>query len=461
MLVSFSVGNFRSFGEEQTLNMVASNKLSDHPDHLVSIGDTGKSLVRSALLYGANAAGKSNLVKAMAFAQRMLTWRPQSSLSVDHFRLNPESATKPSTFEFRFLINEHVFVYGFDVTNSGIKSEWLSVLMGNNEIDIFTRDSDGHTQPLQGVRELLHDRGLTKILRQLARIPLRKNQLLLNRIGTLPRSAQGRILGGIFQWLTDDLVVVEAGHSSHAVLQRLSSDTEFRKFSGKFLSQLDTGIGDLNIQERERECSDWELEYLPRFSGDEESMDMLFGGIALRDCRLKPDDPSRVIVRSLWAQHSVSSRVYSLPFGEESDGTQQLLHYLPLLFTPKNRNRIVVIDELDRSLHPLLCWEVVNFFSESCPGNRRQLIVTTHESHLLNQELLRRDEYWFVEKDKKQQSKLVPLSDFKVRNDLQIQNGYLNGRFGAIPFVGSTEAMKRLLECETSEERYAEEEAST
>ena len=95
----------------------------------------------------------------------------------------------------------------------------------------------------------------------------------------------------------------------------------------------------------------------------------------------------------------------------------------------------------------MLCWEFIRFFSDSCPGACKQLIVTTHEAHLLNQELLRRDEYWFVEKDANQQSHLVPLSEFSIRNDLQLQKGYLQGRFGAIPVIGSMDELQRLLEC--------------
>ncbi len=119
-----------------------------------------------------------------------------------------------------------------------------------------------------------------------------------------------------------------------------------------------------------------------------------------------------------------------MPFGDESDGTKQLLHFLPTLFSDSAQPKTLVIDEVDRSLHPLACWELIRLFSESCPGVRRQLIVTTHEAHLLNQDLLRRDEYWFVEKDECQQSRLVPLSEFSVRNDLNLQKGYLQGDSG-------------------------------
>ena len=119
---------------------------------------------------------------------------------------------------------------------------------------------------------------------------------------------------------------------------------------------------------------------------------------------------------------------------------------MPLLAAGNLSTKVFVIDELDRSLHPLICWEFIRLFSETATGARKQLIVTTHEAHLLNQELLRRDEYWFVEKGPDQQSRLVPLSEYKIRNDLQIEKSYLQGRFGAIPVIGSMAEIENLLD---------------
>src|SRR5690606_14720837 len=123
MLVSFSVANYRSFGDEVTLNMVASNKLTDHPNHRVPIGDTGKYVLRAAVIYGANAAGKSNLVKAMDVAQRLIREPSERRIPVVPFRFDPQGTKKPSTFEFRFLVDDRVFVYGFDVLLDKFTSE--------------------------------------------------------------------------------------------------------------------------------------------------------------------------------------------------------------------------------------------------------------------------------------------------------------------------------------------------
>jgi uncharacterized protein len=434
--------------------------LRNHPEHLVPIGDTGKSLVRSTLIYGANASGKSNLVKAMAFAQRLVTWKGSRMPSVETFRFQPNGPAKPSSFEFRFLINERVFIYGFELTHQRIVAEWLALKNGDDEVDIFSRDHEGRTVIGSAIKQLKsEDAVLHTILPVLVKLPLREHQLFLSRVNSLPEEVQGATLRAVLRWLTEELVIIQPAHRSSEMLEKLSTDDRFRRFSAAFLEDIDTGIADLKFEESERELTDGEFLRLS-YGGYPDNL----GAGELGDAsdtlvQVKPDDASRDVVRKLLADHAAPGGTTSLPFCEESDGTQQLLHFLPILFAAHDENKVVVIDELDRSLHPLLCWEFVRFFSNSCPNARRQLIVTTHEAHLLNQELLRRDEYWFVEKDEHQQSQLAPLSEYNVRNDLHVQKGYLQGRFGAIPVFGNLEQLRNLLDC--SEEAHAAQEAST
>jgi AAA15 family ATPase/GTPase len=164
---------------------------------------------------------------------------------------------------------------------------------------------------------------------------------------------------------------------------------------------------------------------------------------------LDPDDSSKVIRRNLSATHNVGGHTFSLPFDEESDGTRRFLHLLPALYYLTNSPKVFVIDELDRSLHALLSHALLKFFVEACPGANQQLIVTTHETHLLDLDLLRRDEIWFVEKDAQQQTRLYSLADLKVRKDLRIEKSYLDGRFGGVPFIGGIDKLKDLINCPT------------
>ena len=134
-----------------------------------------------------------------------------------------------------------------------------------------------------------------------------------------------------------------------------------------------------------------------------------------------------------------SGGTFPIELNEESDGTRRLLDFIPALHQVKKNDSVYVIDEIDRSMHPILVWKFLDFFLRSCTSSNSQIIVTTHESNLLDLELLRRDEIWFVEKDQNLSSHIYSLSDFRVRTDQAIQKHYLSGRFGAIPFLGKLE----------------------
>lgn len=455
MLVSFSVSNFRSFGDEVTLNMVASNKLEDHPGHCVPIPHTTKSVLRTAVLYGANAAGKSNLVKAIDVAQKLVCGRGSGGAILPFRFREPSNARIPTSFEFRFLVNETIFIYGFDIGAKNIFSEWLAFLKGKDEIELFERNEAGNTTVNDDAQRYIKDEIAFKTLNALKALQVRKDQLFLNRALELPVEAQGHTLSAIIKWFTEDLVVLLVDSLRGNLLDRLEKDARFRQFSSRFLNSVGTGIGDLLVHESEREGDDFERQVLLQMKGPLHPM--FAYPSADTEIRVNPDKPDKIVERKLYAFHN---QRFPLPFSEESDGTKVLLQLMPFLWSHEDENKVVVIDELDRSLHPLLCWEFIRFYSESCLGARRQLIVTTHEAHLLDQNLLRRDEYWFVEKDKDQQSRLVSLLDFNIRNDLQIQKGYLHGRFGAVPMIGGMQQLEELLNCSGEETSDNAEKAS-
>ncbi len=450
MLINFSVENFRSFGAEQTLNLIASGKLQGHEEHCILIGDTGKSVLRAGVVYGANAAGKSNIVHAILFAQTLIQGTGQiKTLALNHFRFR--KSKKPSSFEFRFLVDGQILIYGFAVTQKAVVEEWLEgTSQKGRDVKIFDRKgqqiSVGNLTGSFGKGAETSE----KTLKALQVLGPRPDQLLLNKIVDLPSASRGDLLNHVAWWFTECLTIIQADASFGPLLDFLEQDNGFHGFAKEFLHSIGTGINDLHIEQAPipaERLPKQLLEGLQASRGQETTISL--GGFSVT-LQLDPGDPTKVIRRNLSARHRVDKSTYSIPFQDESDGTQRFLNLLPALYHLTTGCKVFVIDELNRSLHPLLSHAFVKFFLESCPGACQQMIVTTHETHLLDQELLRRDEIWFVEKDHKQQTQLYSLADMSIRNDVRLEKGYLQGRFGAIPFIGDTKKLMDLIQCPTN-----------
>jgi len=447
VLINFSVANFRSFGAEQTLNLVASGKLQDHLEHCVPVAETGKSVLRTGLIYGANAAGKSNLVRAILFAQSLIMGTGSlKRLSLDRFRFCKKK--KPSSFEFRFIADDQIFVYGFIISQKAVVEEWLDASsQSGREVKVFSRK--GQNVSISDLKAFGSDgEGSAKALKALKVLGPRTDQLLLNKVVDLPRSSRGELLNRAAWWFSDCLTVVQAETRFASLVEFLDQEAGFRSFAGEFLSKIGTGINDLQVEQSEISADNIPKGLLEALQAPKNhKTTILLPDISLQ---LDPIEPTKVIRRNLAAMHRVQDSTFSIPFQDESDGTQRCLNLLPALYHLTTSCRVFVIDELDRSLHPLLCHAFLKFFVESCPGACQQMILTTHETHLLDQDLLRRDEIWFVEKDGKQQTQLYSLADLNIRNDLRIEKGYLQGRFGGIPFIGDTKKLMDLIQCPTN-----------
>jgi AAA15 family ATPase/GTPase len=217
---------------------------------------------------------------------------------------------------------------------------------------------------------------------------------------------------------------------------------KFASFAGEFLKNSDTGIDSLKVDVIDSKSVRVPLEILKKITEmittDKTKNAVSLNSDAGDQCIFEKNEKGELVCKSIKSIHPrKDGSAIEFDFSEESDGTQRVLQLLPPLFklNSENESRVYVIDEIDSSLHPLLVWKFLEFFLGNCNGGQSQLIVTTHETHLLNLDLLRRDEIWFVEK-KDGQTKLYSLADFKIRTDLVVQKGYLNGRFGAIPFLG-------------------------
>lgn len=421
--------------------MVADNYYQDHPEHLSAIPGGKDHLLPTAVIYGANASGKSNLVKALQFIKELVLKgsQPGQPINRQAFRLRKSYASEPSMFDLRFVHGQRVFGYGFKVTDAEVVEEWLSFFEGEREIPCFERTtSEGVTKvkTLEGFGGDEH--GKHSRIKLLGDIGARGNQLFLTAAReAFDADAQDPIVRAVLEWL--NLLTIIGPNDRFSVLSKFVDDRpDFRAFAGDFLNAASTGISCLQVHKVEFDGQD------PPHPSMRVWMDTLAPGQihSTTDGHIERSDGKGFRVARLIAEHRDDSG-QPVPFtlSDESDGTRRVLDLLPALYQAKGGRRVFVIDEIDRSLHPLLAKKFLEFFLRLNSRERGQMILTTHESNLMDLDLLRRDEIWFTEKNPDSETSVYPLSDFSIRTDLKVSKGYLQGRFGAIPFLGDIDRL--------------------
>jgi hypothetical protein len=275
-----------------------------------------------------------------------------------------------------------------------------------------------------------------------------QNQSFLATVNaTLSTDDFGPDLAAVLTWFKESLQLVGPDAALGPIAHVLDQDPQFLAFASEFLKGSSTGVDHLALLKQE--LSHNELKRLIPASLVnrilEEAKQDKGSVIAIGDgdeLVFEPGGGSQCYQIRVQAAHErTSGKVVNLDLSDESDGTRRLLHLIPALHKLHSDEAVFFIDEIDRSLHPILVRKFLEFFLQVCSAGNRQVIVTTHESSLLDQELLRRDEIWFAEKDQSLATHLYSLVDFKVRNDLEIRKHYLQGRFGAVPFIGGLDGL--------------------
>ena len=458
MLIQLTIQNFLSFRDEVTFSMVGVNSDQQHIDHLAEdAAGKGRSILPIGAIYGANAAGKSNLIEAISFAKNLVVQGTRSSqtIPVSPFKLGDYSK-QPSKFEFIFTHQGDQYSYGFKLNREQIFEEWLyGIPKGKKrEVMYFERvtSSKKETTVEYGSKLKGRSKKREQFLDFIAE-GTRPNQLFLTE--SLERNVSA--LQPIFDWFRKVLTIIPAEADYTRLEISILSDKSFTDFLSEFLKFAGTGIDSIVTEKVELDF-ERHLPTLPKVlredliqelnQAEKNSMAMIENLEGTRFLLFK-DDRSQLTLIQLRTRHrSEDGEFIDFSIEEESEGTQRLINLIPALFILKQEEeKVIFLDELDRRLHPLLSRNFVQV-AINCRDKKNQLIFTTHDTNLLDLDLLRRDEVWFVEKSEQGVSNLYSLAAFKMKPDLKIEKGYLNGRFGAIPFFGNPQSLG-WLNCET------------
>ena len=455
MLIQFTIQNFLSFRDEVTFSMVGVNSDNQHIDHLSNNeAGEGNSILPLAAIYGANAAGKSNLVKAISFVKELVVdgTRAEQLIPVPIFKLGDYSK-KPTKFEMIFTHKGSQYSYGFKLNKEQILEEWLyGIPQGRKrEVMYFERITSTSTKKettveygtiLKGRSRTIGENSKRQLNLEFIAKGTRYNQLFLTE--AVDRSVKE--LTPVFNWFKNILTIIPAEVNYTALEGGVHDGNEpFIDFLNAFIKSAGTGIESISTQKIDIDSDQYFLN-LPKSERDVLSQELdQNSGVMLQNAQgrrviLSKGAGGELTLMRLRINHrSEDGSLVDFSMEEESDGTQRLIYLVPSLFLLKQDFKMVVfIDELDRRLHPLL----TRYFIETAikyRGKGNQLIFTTHDANLLDLDLLRRDEIWFIEKDIQGASSCYSLAEFKIRPDLKIEKGYLNARFGAIPFFGDVQ----------------------
>ncbi len=448
MLIRFVVNNLFSFGEEKEFNMLPMPRLRKLNKHKYEI--KGCEVLKLSSIYGANGAGKSNLIKSLFMLQELVV-NPKKAINFSRFeyKFNKIRGKKPTTLVVEFSEEGEAFLYGVEIINNIIVTEELYLSgLGNDKNDklIYKRSTDAETKKISIESDLLDISDEGKLLKSVIEKNFSKPKEPIFKLLTDLDNDNLKIINTAYKWFSKRLQIVTPSAKPVGLAHRVDKDEKFRKYTEDTMCSFALGISGIYSKKRT----------LKSFLGedDKSQLDDIIASIedsSTKVLQLNGDDGSEIILtkegdefyaKNIIIQHSgKGGRKADFELTEESDGTVRLLDFIPAFQGVIKEQSVLLIDEIERSLHPLLIKELISKFSNDDRSNG-QLIFTTHESNLLDQDIFRQDEIWFSEKDKNGCTDLYTLSDFKEHNTIDIRKGYLTGRYGSIPFLSNLTDLK-------------------
>lgn len=424
MLIEFTVGNFRSFKEPVTLSMAAA-KLKARDEKVnqnnTIVVDDKLTLLTSAAIYGANASGKSNLVKAFAFMRAFTldsakATQANEKIGVAPFRLSTETEKRPSFFEIVFLLDNLTYRYGFEVDQERVVSEWLFYVPRKQEVRLFVRDEKGIA-----VSRQFKGGAVAKKL-------TRSNALFLSVAAQLNSETAIQVL----DWFLMTVIIsglddTEPGEYS---AQKYSENARYHEEILRLIRGSDVDIKDVIAQKGmppvipAKIVPQKSLHYIAEKMQDDDEV------ISFKTAHTKRNSQGQAVENTLF------------DLGDESEGTLKLFQISGPIVDVLLNGRVLFIDEIEARLHTHLTRKLIQLFNSKATNPKQaQIVFATHDTNLLSNKLFRRDQIWFVEKDQFSASHLyslaeIKIGDDKIRNDASFEDDYLQGRYGAIPLLG-------------------------
>ena len=438
MLIRFVVSNYLSFDEETEINMIAGS-FKTHKHHVYNAGKI--EVLKAGALYGANGAGKSNLIKSIDFfKEKVKNGGIYKSINDKKFKLNKANADKPSSFELEFTVDKKIYVYGASFHHLNVVEEWLYESGVTTEAKlIFERTQSKSGKPSIKVAEKYRKTKKTQLLFELMEENLLKNnELLLGKTDSLKIDD----ITSVRDWIENNIIIIYPHSRFNGLIPFMTESLELKNFANELLKTFDTGVNELSVET---------IDFEKFFGEDEKLKNTIIEELSKDDARFIPlstqfgivligKEGQKYVVKKVVALHKddIGADV-TFDLSNESDGTQRLLDFIPAFHDILYKDITFIVDEIDQSLHPALLQSLTHKIMAD-ENTKGQFIFSTHESSLLDLNMFRQDEIWFAEKDKvKGCTRLYSLSEFKPRYDLDIRKGYLKGRFGAIPFLARLE----------------------
>ncbi|WP_300344624.1 ATP/GTP-binding protein [Fusobacterium sp.] len=429
MLIKFTVENFLSFNGKKEFSMIT-GKSRSHTSHVYN--SSNLSLLKSSYIYGANASGKTNFIKSLNFAKKCILNGMASVNTLEkNYKLDEDSLNRPTQFEFEILIEDKIYAYGFSffLKTKEILEEWLVEVGKKEDINIFTRNKNV-------VKNTLNLTDTDKVRLNVYLDDLESNSLLLETLNKKKWEKDDYEFLKILKWFAENLIIIFPNTTNYVIEYFENTDNWV-----EYLKVFDIGITEICFGEREFEELPIPKELKSKISNDmatlvsdKDDTKKVVIGLGDNFLNLYLDD-NKLKAKEIIFKHKGLEKEVEFKFYEESDGTKRLLELLPLLEKVKCHNQTILIDELERSLHPVLVKEFLRRFYKNMEKTNSQLIITTHESRLLDLDTIRRDEVWFAENTIEEGTNLYSLEEFKTRFDLKLDKAYLLGRYGGIPQI--------------------------